>query len=172
MKQYQKIFPIVAQGFALLLAVGLTTACTEKIDEIAETATLTISAYPETNAYGTAPHTKAVLDEDNGVSFVSTDALAVFDGTLHWCWWLEKDKENPVFKCSLSGSITNCYCYPTLNADTPNNRRTGSDGNGGKEEVLTTNNTQWTPAQWRSNTVAWTGGSKYGQVNNTLDLDF
>ncbi len=107
-----------------------------------------------------------------GASGPYVATISCGNGTLNWCWWLEKDKDHPVFKCSLSGKANNCYCYPTLNEDTPNNRRTGSDGKGGKDEVLTTANTQWTPAQWRSNTVAWTGGSKYGQENNTLDLDF
>lgn len=107
-----------------------------------------------------------------GTSGPYVAAISCGNGTLNWCWWLEKDKNHPVLKCTLSGKAKNCYCYPTLNADTPNNRRTGSNGKGGKDEVLTEKNTQWTSDQWRNNTVAWTGGSKYGQENNTLDLDF
>lgn len=89
-------------------------------------------------------------------------------GTCRWCWWQEDDKTNPVLSCTLSGVAYNCYCYPTINADTPNNRRVGSDGHGGVDIVLDQTNTQWTNAQWKANTVEWTGGSR----DRSLDLDF
>lgn len=96
-------------------------------------------------------------------------------GKCTWCWWLEADKDNPVLGPTLNGLPTAksdgpyyCYCYPTINAGTPNNRRVGSDGNGGTDIVLDLSNTMWSNAQWKANTVAWKGGSR----DKSLDLDF
>ncbi len=89
-------------------------------------------------------------------------------GDCKWCWWLEKDKDHPVLSCTLDGVATNCYCYPTINADTPNNRRLGSDGKGGTDIVLSLSNSQWSEAWWKQKTVEWIGGSR----DSSLDLNF
>ncbi len=96
-------------------------------------------------------------------------------GTCTWCWWREADKDHPVLKCTLNGLPQSksdypyyCYCYPTINANTPNNRRVGSDGNGGTDIVLDLSNSMWSNALWIANTVAWKGGSG----DRSLDLDF
>lgn len=104
-------------------------------------------------------------------------AISSGHGTCHWCWWLEKDKANPVLNCNFKGLPTTvsdypyyCYCYPTINADTPNNRRIGSDGKGGLAIVLdrSLGNSQWSNDEWIANTVPWIGGSR----DRSLDLDF
>lgn len=84
--------------FALLLAACLATACTQ---ELVETTTLTISARLEA---GSTPATRTVLDENNGVSFVSTDALAVFDGTRRREFTAEK--VYPDGSADFTGAIT------------------------------------------------------------------
>ena len=95
-------------------------------------------------------------------------AISSGHGTCRWCWWLEADKDNPVLQCTTSGIADHCYCYPTINADTPNNRRIGSDGHGGSDIVLDLTNSQWSNALWIANTVEWTGGTGDG----SLDLNF
>ncbi len=93
-------------------------------------------------------------------------------GECRWCWWLEADREHPTLSCTVGGSATNCYCYPTIGQDTPNNRRLGI-GEGGKQDiVLDQNNSHWTHQQWLDRTVPWTGTSKADGSVNGLDLDF
>lgn len=102
---------------------------------------------------------------DNGATYVG--AIGCGYGKACWSWWLEADREHPVLSCMHDGVADHCYCYPTINADTPNNRRTGSDGNGGTDVVLDLGNSQWNHQQWLENTVKWVGGSR----DKSLDLD-
>lgn len=97
-------------------------------------------------------------------------------GNCRWCWRLDSTPLLPMtIKGDPSADTQNidqypyyCMHYPTINADTPNNRRIGSNGKGGSDIVLNENNSQWTNEQWIANTVQWTGGSRDG----SLDLDF
>ncbi|MBQ0077067.1 MAG: hypothetical protein KBS55_00310 [Bacteroidales bacterium] len=93
-------------------------------------------------------------------------------GECRWCWWLEADRDHPELSCTLNGSATNCYCYPTLGQDTPNNRRRGVNSSGGQDIVLDQTNSHWTHQQWLDNTVPWTGTSKADGSMKSLDLDF
>lgn len=108
----------------------------------------------------------SAVTPDNSTSYAA--AISSGSGDCDWCWWLEKDKEHPVLSCTLNGVTGHCYCYPTINADTPNNRRTGSDGKGGTDIVLSLSNSMWSEAWWRQKTVEWIGGSR----DRSLDLNF
>lgn len=122
----------------------------------------------DSNQFALCINIGAIEADANDLEAPIRAAIAAGHGTCRWCWWLEEDKNHPVLPCTIDGTAHNCYCYPTINADTPNNRRTGSDGNGGQEIVLDNTNTQWTHKQWLDNTVPWTGGS----ADFSLDLDF
>lgn len=95
-------------------------------------------------------------------------------GACIWCYWLNAQSHtsgaSPALPCTVDGTSSNCYFYPTLGADTMNNRRTGSDGNGGTDIVLSESNTQWAQLQWEI-APAWTGKSFYGGSSNTLDIE-
>lgn len=127
--------------------------------------------------YGTNDNTQFRLCINIGtISGASAAAIGSAFGNCRWCWMLDSD---PMLPITISGnpgagiSPTNvypyyCMHYPTINADTPNNRRTGSDGKGGTDVVLNEYNSQWNSAQWKSLTAAWVGGSR----DRSLDLDF
>ena len=108
----------------------------------------------------------SAVTPDQSTSYAA--AISSGSGDCDWCWWLEKDKEHPVLSCTLNGVTGHCYCYPTINSDTPNNRRTGSDGKGGTDVVLNLNNSMWSEAWWQQKTVEWIGGSR----DRSLDLNF
>ncbi len=102
-------------------------------------------------------------------------AISASNGSCLWCYWLNEKSHtegvSPALPCIKDGSTEHCYFYRSLGETTMNNRRTGSDGNGGTDIVLDENNTDWEHYQWAAAGV-WTGSSTYGATGNTLDIDF
>lgn len=123
--------------------------------------------------------TQFALCVNTGAISISGDdnigAISASNGSCLWCYWLNEQSHkpgvNPALPCTKNGKSENCYYYRSLSESTMNNRRTGSDGNGGTDIVLDKNNTDWEHYQWAAAGV-WTGSSTYGATGNTLDIDF
>lgn len=123
--------------------------------------------------------TQFALCVNTGAVSISGDenigAISASNGSCLWCYWLNEQSHtagvSPALPCVVDGSAEQCNFYRSLSESTMNNRRTGSDGQGGDDIVLDDDNTQWEHYQWCAAGV-WTGSATYGATGNTLDIDF